>query len=133
MISTLFQPIILCKFLLYGFVAGMLFSCLILVVSILRNKLLFVIIFDVIGTIAGFILFFICNLRYNFGQFRFFAVLVFICGILLEIFSIGFFIAKLSKLFYNKNIIEKRRSKNDKGKIKNGSHINNNTSNFIAG
>lgn len=119
--ETLSQPLIFIIILSFGFLSGLIFD--------LRNYLCFLfaknkivsIILDIVATILVCFVFLIGNLYFNFGEFRFYVILAFVIGLLIERVTLGIIVGKVCSWCYNKlrNLILKvyGRGKKEKESI----------------
>lgn len=82
--QTLNQPIICIVIFLAGFMSGFIFD-LFNLFKLSLNKIKGVsIFFDFLSVFLSFFVYFIVNLYINFGQFRFYVVLLFLLGLCLQ-------------------------------------------------
>lgn len=100
--ETLSQPLVFLIVLLIGFGSGLIYDLRSYIIFLCAKNKVLTIILDIISTLLVFAVFFYCNLKFNYGQFRFFVILSFFIGFLTERFSLGFCIAKIFSWCYNK-------------------------------
>lgn len=111
--ETLNQPLIFLIIFCAGFVSGLVFDASKYLTFLFNNNKIFQKIFDVVAVaLCGFV-FFVCLLYLNFGEFRFYILLGFVLGILIERFSLGLIVAKICHVCYNafRNLMTKLSSK----------------------
>lgn len=96
-------------FLLTGFVSGFIFDIGNFIKFLFANKKIPSIILDFIQTSLSIILLFFVNLKYNFGLFRVFPIIIFCFSFFIERISLGKILAKGRILCYN--FIEKLNNK----------------------
>lgn len=68
---------------------------------VLSSKVIFSSMLDILICVIGFGLFALSLHRCNYGEFRFYFVILFFVGFALEKVSVGFFVAKVNKKRYN--------------------------------
>ena len=111
--ETLNQPLIFLIIFCAGFVSGLVFDASKYLTFLFNNNKIFQKIFDVVAVaFCGFV-FFVCLLYLNFGEFRFYILLGFVLGILIERFSLGLIVAKICAVCYNafRNLMTKLSGK----------------------
>ncbi len=100
--ETLSQPIIALIIFLIGFGSGFIADISNYLYFLFNNNKYFRIIIDIITSIICFVIFFISIINLNYGEFRLYLLMLFIIGFLLQRFTIGKIIAKISNWCYNK-------------------------------
>jgi hypothetical protein len=100
--ETLTQPAVFFIILVIGIACGIIFDLRSYIVFLCANNKVVTIILDILSVLLSSIIFYLCVLGLNFGEFRFYIVLSFLLGILLERFTLGLFVAKISSWCYNK-------------------------------
>lgn len=106
---TLSQPLVFLYLFLAGLLGGAIYHIALIVAKICGNGKFLKQILLFLATIANAIMFFIVNLAINYGQFRIYAILTYICAIILEQITLGNLFAILSQKCYN--IIDGRKQK----------------------
>lgn len=114
--ETLSQPLLFLILFSIGFCCGFLFDLRSYIVFLLNKNKVAEIILDVLFSVGTCAIFFFSCLRFNYGELRFFLILAFVSGFLIQRFSLGRLIAKVIEKCYIKfrNLI----SKIDYGKLK---------------
>lgn len=106
---TISQPLVFLYLFLAGLLGGIVFHIALVVAKICGNGKILKQIALFLATIANAALFFIVNLAVNYGQFRTYAILTFVCAIILEQITLGNLFAILSQKCYN--ILDGRKQK----------------------
>lgn len=106
---TLRQPLILLWMLIGGFVGGIIFDIFRCLTLLSGNDKYSRHIFDFLATASNFVLLFLINLHTNFGQFRFYVLLVFMFSFWAERIISKILWTKLLKKWYI-NITQRRNS-----------------------
>lgn len=99
--ETLTQPYLLLIFLLAGILGGLVFDIGNFIKFLCSNKKAPSIFIDFIQTIICCLILFFVNLKYNYGLFRLFPIIIFLIFFTLERFTLGKIIAKFYNLCYN--------------------------------
>lgn len=99
--ETLSQPKLLLIFVLTGFLCGFIFDLFNFLKFSSKNHKILSFIFDFISSISCFVIYFLINLKYNFGQFRVYTLLIFLIGFTIHRLSIGKILAKTFLWCYN--------------------------------
>ena len=99
--ETLSHPFLLLVFLLAGILGGLVFDIGNFVKFLFANKKVPSVIIDFIQTIICCLMLFFVNLKYNYGLFRLFPIIIFLTSFALERFTLGKIIAKFYNLCYN--------------------------------
>ena len=99
--ETLSHPYLLFIFLLTGILGGLVFDVGNFVKFLCANKKLPNIIIDFIQTFISLVLLFFANLKYNYGLFRLFPIIIFLFAFAIERFTLGKIIAKFYHVCYN--------------------------------
>lgn len=103
---TLNQPIVILFMFLAGLLAGFVFD-LFKALSFCCEKIKFVnIFFDFLGVVFSFVILWGTNLLVNFGQFRFYVLLIFLLAFIFQRY-LSKFMFKVIKSLKNKKKIEK--------------------------
>ena len=121
--ESLSQPLNFLVVFLIGIAGGFIFDIFKYFTFLCNKNKVMEKIFDFISVILCGGVFFVLCLKINYGELRFYLILGFILGILMQRFTIGIFIAKISSSCYNKirqilNQVLKRRAKEEKGESK---------------
>lgn len=95
---TLSQPAVFFSLLAAGILGGAMFE---LSVLFGKKNLIFLHCLQFFSTVLCFFVFHFVNLQVNYGELRFYAVVAFLLGILIEKLIYANFIAKLLKKLYN--------------------------------
>ena len=101
--QTLSQPLIILLFIIFGFLSGLLFDFFSLINYFLNNNKITKQIFYFLSVFPIFIIFYYLNLKFNYGQFRFYTILLFFGALILERISLGNLFAKMYDRCYNLN------------------------------
>lgn len=118
--EVLSQPIIFLFMTVGGFCSGFIFDAKNILLSVFKKKRILEHFLMFFATFFTLFLCFFFNLRFNYGQFRFFSISAFTLAFTLERFLISNFVAKPAIKCYNKmrqKRVEKRERKQTKGKI----------------
>ena len=99
--ETLSQPFLLLVFLLAGILGGLVFDIGNFIKFLCSNKKVPSIIIDFLQTIICCLMLFFVNLKYNYGLFRLFPLVIFVVSFSIERFTLGKIIAKFYNLCYN--------------------------------
>ncbi len=107
--ETLSQPLVFILTLAVGFGCGFLVDAKNYVHFLCNKNKIVGLILDVFVSFLCSIIFLICVLSFNFGEFRFYLVVAFVCGLLFQRFSLGLIIAKIALWCYNqfRNLLRK--------------------------
>lgn len=107
--ETLSQPLAFLLTFSVGFGSGFLVDLQNYILFLCNKNKIVGVVLDVIVSVLCSIVFLICVLSFNFGEFRFYLSIAFVCGLLLQRFSLGLIIAKIALWCYNlfKNILRK--------------------------
>ena len=100
--EALSQPIIFLYMTISGFASGFLFDARDIILSNFKKKKFFYHFLTFISTFLTLFLCFYFNLKFNYGQFRFFSILSFALAFSLERFIIKNFVANFVIKCYNK-------------------------------
>lgn len=100
--ETLSQPIIFIIALFIGMGSGLIIDLRHYVYFLCNNNKIVGVVLDLIATLLCCFIFFCLVLNFNFGEMRLYLIISFVCGLLIERFSLGLIVAKLSRLCYNK-------------------------------
>ena len=128
--ETLKQSYIFLGCIYFGIILGIFYDITKFIVKLLKNNKVVQFIFDIIFSVFFVLMFFVCLNIVNFGEFRFFVLISYILGFVIEQKSLGFLVdfcfqkiynflrkifIKLSKtkLFKKVFSIESRKSKNN--------------------
>ena len=118
--ESLNQPLNFLFIFLIGIASGLIFDASRYLTFLCNKNRVMQKIFDFVSVIlCGTVFFFSC-LTLNFGEFRFYLILGYVLGILLERFTFGIFIAKIASTCYNKlkeilnRLFNKRKRKEQK-------------------
>lgn len=101
--QTLSQPLIILLLIIFGFLSGLLFDFFSLINYFLNNNKITKQIFYFLSIFPIFIIFYYLNLKFNYGQFRFYTILIFFGALILERISLGNLFAKMYDRCYNLN------------------------------
>ena len=101
--QTLSQPLIILLLIIFGFLSGLLFDFFSLINYFLNNNKITKQIFYFLSVFPIFIIFYYLNLKFNYGQFRFYTILLFFGALILERISLGNLFAKMYDRCYNLN------------------------------
>ena len=101
--ESLNQPLNFLFIFLIGIGSGLIFDVSSYFTFLCNKNRIMQKIFDFISVILCGIVFFFACLTLNFGEFRFYLLLGYLLGILLERFTLGIFIAKIASCCYNKS------------------------------
>lgn len=116
--ETLIQPRLLVIFLTLGFVFGLVFDVGNFIKFLFGNKKMSNFILDFLQTSLCLVMIFFVNLNCNFGQIRFFPVVLVLITFIIERLTLGKVVAKFYIFCYNKlnklNNLIWRKSKNAK-------------------
>lgn len=121
--ETLKQGIIFLTMLYFGLIGGVLYEWKTLICKPFTKKWVQVV-FDIAFCILLFFIFFVAVQFTNYGEIRAFILISFFLGFYLERISIGFWLAKITKVLYNKfskiikhikmpKIFQNRKNKNE--------------------
>ena len=108
---TLSQPFVALCIFITSFLSGFLFDIANLALLAFKQNKIIKNIFYAISTFFATFLLFLTNFYTNYGQFRFFIVVIFIGSIVLQRFIIGKPLSKLYSICYNKYIKNLNRGK----------------------
>ena len=100
--ETLSHPLIFLIMFSIGLASGLAFDLRTYVNFLFLNKKSFSILLDVFSTLIVFAIFFISNLHFNYGEFRFFVILAFFTGFTIQRLTLGIFVAKFFSWCYTK-------------------------------
>lgn len=110
--ESLSQPYTFLIYTICGFLLGFTFDIKNIILHLFKNKRIFVYIFDFISVIFLLFSFFLINLRFNYGEFRVFSILIPFLSFLIERhISVNFVANPISKCYNNIRI-----KRNEKGK-----------------
>ncbi len=100
--ETLSQPAVFFIIFSIGLLSGLLFDFKSYISFLFaKNKIISILLDIVVAFLTCLILYF-SNLKFNYGEFRFYVLIAFFNGLLIERFSIGIFVAKFFSWCYNK-------------------------------
>lgn len=99
--ETLSQPLIFLVVFGIGFGCGFVFDLRNYIHFLCNKNKIVGIVLDVISSIVCCLIFLLSVLNFNFGQVRFYLILSFILGLILQRFSLGYIIAKFFIWCYN--------------------------------
>jgi len=99
--ETISHPYLLLIFCIAGLIAGFVFDVGNFIKFLFANKKVTNFIFDILETIFAFVIFYIFNLKFNYGCVRFFPILIFFVVFSVERFTFGKIIAKIYLTCYN--------------------------------
>ena len=132
--EALSQPLIFLWMTAGGFLCGFLFDARCVFLFLMQKSrlfrrfyMIFKHFFMFFAVFSAIFVFFALNLKLNYGQFRFFTVLVFSLSFVIQRFFVTNFLAKPIQKCYH-NFIEKRRKKADGRKENNQSFAEQTTS-----
>ncbi|MBE7082483.1 MAG: hypothetical protein E7378_02230 [Clostridiales bacterium] len=116
--ETLNQTSLLVKFLVLGFLSGLFFDVGNFIKFLFANKKLPCVIIDFLCTILCLLVYFWGNLKFNYGQLRFYPLLIFFTSFIFERFTLGKIIAKIYLVCYNQlnKLKNKIKEKLNRGK-----------------
>ena len=98
--ETLSQPIIILYVALSGFLSGLLFDIAYIITFLCNQNKIVKNILEFFATIGSFIILFIVNQIFLYGQFRLYVLLFFIVFLILEQYTLGKLIAKTRNWCY---------------------------------
>lgn len=99
--ETLNQPLIFLIIFCVGFVSGLIFDASKYLTFLFNKNKVFEKIFDAISVALCSAVFFACLLELNYGEFRFYILLGYVLGVLIERITLGLIVAKICSLCYN--------------------------------
>jgi hypothetical protein len=99
--ETLRQGVVFLFLFYFGLLGGILYEWSMMLKSPIKNKAIHIV-FDVVFCALLFVVFFFAVQSANYGEIRAFLVISFFFGFFVERITIGFWLAKLTKLLYNK-------------------------------
>lgn len=99
--ETLSQPLIAVIFAIIGFLSGFIFDIFNFIKFLCGNKKIISHILDFFMTILVFIVFYVLNLSYMYGEIRLFSVVVFLMPFLIERITLGKLLEKFYHACYN--------------------------------
>src|SRR5574344_1274038 len=107
--ETLSQPLIFLIIFCIGLGSGIIFDLKSYMNFLCEKNKIMSIILDIISAILVCGILFLSNLIFNYGEFRFYILLAFTLGFLIERFTLGIFVKKFFSWLYfsSKNLIRK--------------------------
>ena len=108
---SLFQGYVLLALFYYGLIYGLIYEIKKVFQKIFQNFKIFTFLSDIIFSFLGVIIFFYALLKANLGIFRLFLLIIFVLGFIIEQESVGFFVAKITNMVYNKCILKSEKVK----------------------
>lgn len=120
--ETLSQPLILLLLLIFGFASGIVFDFANFFFILSQKNKTFRFFLDLISMVLVGLIFFLLVLKINYGEIRFYEIVMFASALFVERVLIGKIVAKFFGLCYNffVRFLEKlkvfKKSKNDKEK-----------------
>lgn len=109
---ALSQPLVFLYLFLAGFAGGIIYEISLALAKIFKSNIFKQLLLFISTVLCG-VIFWIVNLHVNYGQFRFYALLTFICAIILERILVGKFFAILFQKCYNAFNGRKQKKKID--------------------
>lgn len=124
MYETLSQPLIFFIIFSIGLSSGLLFDLKSYINFLFAKNNIISIFLDIVAAFLICLILYFSNLIFNYGEFRFYVLIAFFIGLLIERLSLGIFVAKFFSWCYNKfgKLISKlygNESKKKEGDIKN--------------
>ena len=107
---TLNQPLMLGLMLVIGLVSGLVFDGSKVLKILTQKDKMAGHLFDFLAVLFSFAILYVTNLKYNYGQFRAYVLLVFLAGLILERGISLFLWTKVGKKCYS--IVTRRKRKN---------------------
>ncbi len=98
---TLSQPLIIFLFIIIGFLCGLIFDAFLLINYFFNNNKISKQIFYFLSICCVFLIFYILNLQFNFGQIRFYPFLLFFSSLIIQRITLGNLFAKFIHRCYN--------------------------------
>lgn len=116
--ETLSQPAIFFVVFSIGLVSGLLFDLKSYITFLCASNKIVSVLLDVLTTLIVFVILFLSNLYFNYGEFRFYVIFAFFAGLLIERVTLGIFVAKICSWCYNKfrNLMAKIYERREKKK-----------------
>lgn len=115
--ESLNQPLTFLWVFLIGFFASIIFDLSKYLTFLCNNNKIMQKVFDALAVFVFGALFFIVCLVFNFGQFRLYILMAYLCGLLLERTTFGLILAKFCKFCYLNfkkiNFTFKKKKNND--------------------
>lgn len=107
--ETLSHPLIFLIIFSIGLSSGLVFDLRNYINFLFLNKKFISIILDILACLIICFILFISNLKFNYGEFRFFILLAFFSGFLIQRLTLGIFVGKFFSWCYTKfrKIIDK--------------------------
>lgn len=107
--ETLSHPLIFLIIFSIGLSSGLIFDLRNYINFLFMNKKILSVIWDILATLIVFSILLISNLKFNYGEFRFFVILAFFAGLIIQRLTLGVFVAKFCSWCYTKfrKIIDK--------------------------
>ena len=99
--ETLFQPKIFFYLMLVGFASGFVFDVCLYIVFLFKNNKIALMVMDFVACIIIFTIFYLAVLVLDYGAFRAYHLVTFLCFLVLERYTLGKLIAKLLDKCYN--------------------------------
>lgn len=99
--ESLSQPLICVCVLVIGFASGFVFDISNYIIFLCKNNKITKIVFDFAATICVFAIFFVTIFKLDYGNIRFYHVLIFFVFLVLQRITLGKLIAKFIQVCYN--------------------------------
>lgn len=121
--ETLSQPLFLLVLIAFGFLSGLIFDLINLIVFLTNNNKVVRVILDIIGGVGVFFVMLLVSNTFSYGEVRLFIPICFLSAFTLERISIGKIVAKTYLWCYTKfrnfcKLIQKTREKQNGKDIK---------------
>lgn len=99
--ETLNQPIICIILIMVGFLSGFIYDLSNYIIFLCNNNKVIKHFFDFLATILAFLIFYFTILKIDFGNVRFYHVIIFLIFLILQRITLGKLIAKTIQICYN--------------------------------